>query len=74
MIFESRFSHTIDRKMTIDLLADMVGSKHRVSLDEPDLVIMVQLFMNLCGVSVLPHYQKYKKYNIQEFYKTHRLQ
>lgn len=74
VVFESRFSHAIDRKMAIDLLADMVGSRHTVSLDAPDLVIMVQSFMNLCGISVLPCYQEYKKYNIQEFYKAHRSQ
>lgn len=58
--------------MMIDLLADTVGPKHKVSLDNPELVIMVQLFMNLCGISVLPRYQECKKYNIQEFYKAHR--
>jgi len=56
--------------MTIDLLADLVGSRHKVDLENPQLVIMVQVFLNLCGISILPSYQSFKKYNIQEHYKA----
>ena len=50
----------------------MVGPRHKVDLENPELVIMVQVFMNLCGVSTLPSYADWKKYNIQEFYKAHQ--
>ncbi|KAF7327981.1 THUMP domain-containing protein [Mycena kentingensis (nom. inval.)] len=39
---------------------------HSVDLGNPDLVILVEIFKSVCGVSVVREYQQLKKYNVAE--------
>jgi tRNA acetyltransferase TAN1 len=72
VIVESRLSNQFDKRTVIDLIADIVGPKHKVDLERPDFVIMVQVFKGMCGISILPYYHEFKKYNLQEFYRAHQ--
>lgn len=54
------------------MLADMIGTRHKVDLENPELIVMVQVFKGVCGISILPKYNEFKKYNIQEFHRAHQ--
>lgn len=38
---------------------------HTANLDNPDLWIVVEILKNVAAISVLAHYDRYKKYNLQ---------
>jgi len=55
----------------IDAVAPLViAHNHKVDLDNPDKVVMVQVFKSAAGIAVLPDYEKLHKYNIKEAFKT----
>jgi tRNA acetyltransferase TAN1 len=70
VVFESRLNDSLDRMTVIDMIAEMVGPKHKVKLTEPDKVILVQVFKAHCGLSVLDNWAPNRKYNIQEILKS----
>lgn len=68
VVFESRLNDTLHRSTVIEMIAEIVGQSHSVHLTSPDLVIMVQVFKNLCGLSVLDRYYSRARYNLQSYY------
>jgi len=67
---EERNNVNFDKMKCIDSLAPLIDSKHKVDLKNPGQVIMVQVFKSAAGISVLPDYNKLRKYNIKEVFKT----
>ncbi|KAJ3410966.1 Mss4p nuclear export [Chytridiales sp. JEL 0842] len=65
IVFNRRNDNTITRDELIPKLAHLVGSTHKVDLKNPDLVILVEVFKGLCGMSVLSDYYKLEKYNFE---------
>ncbi|GBB86422.1 hypothetical protein RclHR1_12870004 [Rhizophagus clarus] len=63
-----RNNNVIDRMELINAIAELVGDQHKVNLVDPKLVIIVDVFMNICGMSVLEDYTKLKKYNIEKIF------
>ncbi|CAB4476067.1 hypothetical protein RhiirA5_350926 [Rhizophagus irregularis] len=63
-----RNNNVIDRMELINAIAELVGNQHKVNLDDPKLVIIVDVFMNICGMSILEDYKKLKKYNIEKIF------
>ncbi|KAF7316689.1 THUMP domain-containing protein [Mycena chlorophos] len=62
-------NHTVlARDTLIATIAQCVpqDAGHSVDLGNPDLVILVEVFKSICGVSVVREYQKYKKFNVAE--------
>lgn len=43
VIVESRLNSSLDKRVVIALVADIVGACHKVDLASPELVIMVQI-------------------------------
>jgi len=39
---------------------------HTVDLKNPELVILVEIFMSACGMAVVPHYERYKRFNVAQ--------
>ncbi|KIJ51459.1 hypothetical protein M422DRAFT_26869 [Sphaerobolus stellatus SS14] len=39
---------------------------HTVDLDDPEIVIFVQILKSVCGISVMPHYQRFKRFNVEQ--------
>lgn len=71
IMYKSRFNQTLKRTDVIRSLAEIVVEKnpaHKVDLTDPDLAIVVEIIKNLCCVSVLQNYTKFKKYNLSELY------
>lgn len=66
LLIESRFNSSLNKDEIIRQLPPMIPSIHRVQFEHPDLTVVIQIFKNVCGISVLNDYSKYKKYNIQQ--------
>ncbi|KAJ7765767.1 hypothetical protein B0H16DRAFT_402001 [Mycena metata] len=65
-------NHTTLARMTlIEAIAACVPERHKVDLDDPELVIIVEVFKSICGVSVVRDYYKLQKFNAVEIASTH---
>ncbi|PKS07080.1 hypothetical protein jhhlp_005677 [Lomentospora prolificans] len=62
---------SVKRDEVINRVAALVGSKHTVNLTSPDKVILIEVFKNFCGMSVVdgPRWETLRKYNVNELYK-----
>jgi tRNA acetyltransferase TAN1 len=69
VVFDSRLNGSLDRMTVINMLADIVGPKHKVNLSNPTKVILVQLMKSFCGISIISNWTQYRKYNAQELLK-----
>ncbi|KAI0833301.1 hypothetical protein BC628DRAFT_1343060 [Trametes gibbosa] len=57
---------TLKRDQLIPELAKVVPEGHTVSLENPELFILVEIFKSVCGVSVVKDYYKLHKFNVME--------
>lgn len=46
----------------------MLDKRHRVDLTYPDLHIIVEVFQNRVGMTVLDDFLKYRRYNVEEIF------
>ena len=62
----------LTRDGIIKQVARAVGEEHKVNLDNPELVVLVDVYKNICGAAVVPgDYEKgLKKYNLAELYRS----
>lgn len=65
IIPKTRNNTHMDRDKLIETLATLIDPCHTVNLKTPDVVIIVQIFKTVCGVSVVHHYGERKQYNIE---------
>ncbi|KAK5173094.1 uncharacterized protein LTR77_003216 [Saxophila tyrrhenica] len=64
-----RNHNLIKRDGIIKLVAQCVGSGHQVDLKNYDLLIVVEVFQNICGVSVVDDsFERLKRFNLAEIY------
>ncbi|KAH6919274.1 hypothetical protein BKA70DRAFT_1459412 [Coprinopsis sp. MPI-PUGE-AT-0042] len=57
---------TLTRPTIIQHIASWVPEGHTVSLGDPDMFILVEIFKSVCGISVVRDYYKYSKFNVVE--------
>lgn len=69
VVFDSRLNGSLDRMTVINMIADIVGPKHKVNLSSPQKVILVQVMKSFCGISIVSNWVQYRKYNAQELLK-----
>lgn len=59
----------MSRDRVIDELAKLVTQKNaanRVDLKQPELAILIEIIRNICCISVLPDYYRFRRYNLME--------
>ncbi|KAI9823309.1 MAG: Pyruvate decarboxylase 1 [Thelocarpon impressellum] len=64
-------SHTaqLSRDVMIKRIAEVVGPGHAVDLKKPDLLILAEVYKNICSVCVVPgDFEELKRYNLAEIY------
>ncbi|KAJ2990526.1 hypothetical protein NUW54_g8442 [Trametes sanguinea] len=61
-----RNHNTLKRDTLIPEIAKCVPEGHTVSLDNPELFILVEVFKSVCGISVVKDYYKLHKFNVME--------
>ncbi|ORX90736.1 thump-domain-containing protein [Basidiobolus meristosporus CBS 931.73] len=65
-----RNNSKIDRDELIKSVAGLVGDKHKVNLEKPDFVIIIEIFKSICGISVVKDYYELKKFNLQVLFES----
>ncbi|KAK9761641.1 hypothetical protein K7432_013310 [Basidiobolus ranarum] len=65
-----RNNSKVDRDELIKSVAGLVGDKHKVNLENPDLVIIIEIFKSICGISVVKDYYNLKKFNLQVLFES----
>lgn len=68
-------AHTsLSRDVLIPLVASCVPSSaaHRVDLARPDVIIVVEVLRNVCGIGTLDAYAELGKWNVQTLAEHHR--
>ncbi|CCX33795.1 tRNA acetyltransferase [Pyronema domesticum] len=59
----TRNHNTLKRDEIIKTVAGCVGPAHKVDLKDYDVLILVELYKNTCGMSVVKDFEKYKRFN-----------
>ncbi|KAG7390268.1 THUMP domain-containing protein 1 [Phytophthora pseudosyringae] len=64
--FKRRNCTNLNSMDVINALVELVGDdKTKVNLTTPRSVLMVEVFRNTCGFSILTDFHRYKKYNVR---------
>ncbi|KAF9585496.1 THUMP domain-containing protein 1 [Lunasporangiospora selenospora] len=65
-----RHNNKVDRDLLLRMLASIVGQKgsHKVELEKPEQVILVEVIKSICFISVVRDYDLLRKYNIQSVF------
>jgi tRNA acetyltransferase TAN1 len=66
-----RNNNTLTRDVIIKKVAGLIDStRHTVNLEKPDKVILIEVYQNSCGISVVDgdYWDDLKKYNLTELY------
>lgn len=63
-----RHHHTLGRDQVIKMIAASISDDHKVDLTNPDLVIIVEIYQTVCGMSVVAgkEWEILKRYNLAE--------
>ena len=65
----TRDNNLLKRDDIINKVASLVGTKHSVDLKNYDLLILVEVYRNILGMSVVGNdYERLKRYNLSELY------
>lgn len=65
----TRDNNLLKRDDIIKRVASLVGTKHSVDLKNYDLLILVEVYRNVLGMSVVgSDYERLKRYNLSEIY------
>lgn len=66
-----RNNNTLKRDVIINGVAGLINNqRHKVDLEKPDKVIIVEVYQNACGMSVVDgdYWNELKRYNLTELY------
>ncbi|OLY81525.1 THUMP domain-containing protein 1 [Smittium mucronatum] len=63
-VVKIRNNNTVNKESIINSIGDIFTKNHTVDLNDPDFTIIVEVFRNVCIVSVLTDYIKLRKFNI----------
>ncbi|KAL7751279.1 hypothetical protein RI367_003138 [Sorochytrium milnesiophthora] len=67
IVFERRNNVMITRDKLIQALAPSIPSTYTINLSSPDITIFISVFKSVAGMSLLPQYTLYKKYNLSQY-------
>jgi tRNA acetyltransferase TAN1 len=73
ILYKALHHQKLKREEVISLLASIINPSHQVNLKQPDKLILIQVFKNIFGISILEHYYLLKKYNLTELSSQIRL-
>ncbi|XP_033117807.1 THUMP domain-containing protein 1-like [Anneissia japonica] len=67
-VVKIRSNNAVSRGSIIKILDTVIRRNedlnHQVNMDDPDLVILIEVIRNICCFSVIKDYKKFKKYNL----------
>ncbi|OQR93618.1 hypothetical protein THRCLA_08400 [Thraustotheca clavata] len=62
---KKRNSGNIPSMDIINACVAVVGEQHKVDLTTPQVVILIEIFKNVCGVSVVTNFHQFRKFNVR---------
>ncbi|KAI5790697.1 hypothetical protein DFH27DRAFT_486193 [Peziza echinospora] len=60
----------LKRDQIIQTIARCVGPSHKVDLKNYDVMILVEIYKNMCGMSVVTDWEKLKRFNLAQIQET----
>ena len=69
----TRHHNELSRDDVIKAVADLVGSEHKVDLKNYDSLILINIFKNVCGISVVKDFREFQNYNLEQIQRTRLL-
>jgi len=66
IVHKIRNNSKVTKEELIPALANIVPEGHTVSLDDPELVILVTVYKGVSGLSVVSKYETLKRYNVTQ--------
>eukprot|EP00160_Parvularia_atlantis_P000612 Unigene10496_Nuclearia_a/m.32091 Unigene10496_Nuclearia_a/g.32091 ORF Unigene10496_Nuclearia_a/g.32091 Unigene10496_Nuclearia_a/m.32091 type:complete len:315 (+) Unigene10496_Nuclearia_a:53-997(+) len=64
IVYNARNSQCLKRNDVIKAVARAMGTQHKVDLDKPEVVILVEAIKSMCGIGVVRDYHRYKRFNV----------
>ncbi|KAF8443346.1 hypothetical protein BGX38DRAFT_1120220 [Terfezia claveryi] len=61
-----RHHDVLTRDVIIKTVARCVGLQHKVDLKNYDVLILVEVYKNMCGISVVKDWEKLKRFNLEQ--------
>jgi len=61
-----RNNSTFPKDETIQQLAKKVGSEHKVDLENPDVIMVIEIFQSFCGLSIVDNASDFGNFNLRE--------
>ncbi|KYR00949.1 hypothetical protein DLAC_03014 [Tieghemostelium lacteum] len=63
--FRARNNNSISRSEYMKAILPLIDTKHKPDLENPNLIILVEIMVNFCTFSIVSDFNKYKKYNLR---------
>ncbi|OMJ24532.1 THUMP domain-containing protein 1 [Smittium culicis] len=63
-VVKIRNNNTVNKEEIINAIGSIFAEKHSVDLNDPEFTVIVEVFRNICIVSVLTDYVILRKFNI----------
>eukprot|EP00795_Rhopilema_esculentum_P014082 gene14083-5069_t len=70
IVFKARCNNTVKRDGVIQEMGKIIedlNEQWSVNYHDPDYTIAVHVITNVCGIGILPHFKKFRNYNLQSF-------
>jgi tRNA acetyltransferase TAN1 len=65
IVFNARNNNTLDKSVCIDKVGDLIGNTfHKVDLSNPEYVVLLEIFKDACGVSVVKNYYASNRFSV----------
>lgn len=71
IVFKSRQNNTVVKGEVIEMVHDELKKLHpdlKVDLEAPDVVLIVEVFKGICGISLVEDFYKLRKFNLEEIF------
>ncbi|KAI9098604.1 hypothetical protein DFS34DRAFT_649304 [Phlyctochytrium arcticum] len=63
-----RFNDSLKRDSIIGQIGELVTARHPVDLSNPELTVVMDIFKNICCMSVVKEYKELKRYNLEKIF------
>jgi len=72
VVYTSRNNSQLTKEHVIETSFNIIGAQHKVNLEQPDYVVLVDIFKDACGIGLLPNFYNLKKYNLRTLYTDYK--
>ncbi|KAJ3100050.1 hypothetical protein HDU97_002534 [Phlyctochytrium planicorne] len=68
VVFNRRNSDRLNRDELIPAFVELIGDRHTVDIKTPEIVVIVEAFRGVCGISVTKDFYRLKKFNLESIF------